>query len=294
MVRLLMRLDLGSDMSLGALSSIVQDVSVVLDLGLRVDAVAARSDARREIERLWTDRSDELYDQSQRLDAPSSEELRRLLEQRREADRFRERLAVIPPDFWWEEWYGAGRYSSRKERPGFVSPPAFWASLGATEAQLSELAPNLFAQLVAEEAGRRLPSVPVVESLTYQSPLEVVLIVAGTIATGAGFKFGTFTELAKLIRDWSADKRQSEVRVNQAEARVEREHAQAEKTRAETREILAQASKTELETELLRRFASQTNRLDDLVEAGVMPRELQAVAQLTSADVEVELTEDES
>jgi multidrug resistance efflux pump len=96
------------------------------------------------------------------------------------------------------------------------------------------------------------------------------------------------------MRDWSADKRQAEIRVRQASVNIEHDEAEIGRIQAQTREINARASKAELETELLRRFAAQTNRVDALVEAGVTPRELQAVAQLTSADMAVEFTEDET
>jgi len=287
LARLMIRLDLGPGASLGALSSVVEDLSAVHDLGLRVDAVAARRDARDHIERLWRDQPGQIFEQSLQLDEASSYDMRRLLDERRQADAFRERLEGTPPEIWFEDWYRLQRRLGGKGSGRFLSPLFPWAQGGA-DFQLSAIAPQVFARLVSDEVGRRQPSVPSVERLSYENPIELILVGVGGLLAGAGFKFGTFTDLARLIRDWSADKRRAEVH-------VEREQAEVDRTRAEIRELDARASKTEVETEVLRRYALQGNRVDDLVEAGLAPRELRAIAQLSSVSaVDVEATDDDA
>ncbi len=297
MARITIRVNLGPGSTLGALHAVVEDLSVLLDLGLRVDTMAAQRDAEDTIERWWRDQPGQIYERSLRLDERASAELQRLIEQRNREDELRERLAATPPEIWLEEWYRVRRRYGGKAWPRMLPPPfAAWSSLA--DSPLHDLAPEISARLVAEEAAHLLPSVPTVERLSYENPLELILIGVAGVLTGAGFKFGTFTELAKLIRDWSADKREREAQARQAaanarraEVQVRREEAEVDRTRAETREIDARASKAEVEAEILRRYALQGNRVDDLVEAGLAPRELQAVAQLSSATVEVEVDE---
>jgi hypothetical protein len=150
---------------------------------LRVDLAVVRTDARFEIERLWRDSPSQLYEQSLRLDSASSEVLRDLLDQRRELDDLRDRMHGAPPEIWLDEWYRALRRFGRKGRSWAGAAPFPWASTGSRELQLGEMAPHIFARLVNEEAGRQLPSVPTVESLSYENPLELVLAVAGAITT---------------------------------------------------------------------------------------------------------------
>jgi hypothetical protein len=280
--RLQIGMDLGAGATLGALSAAVEDLSVLLDLGLRVDAVAGRRDAETEIERWWADQPSRLLQRSNQDDRLLGD-LNRLLKRRRREDEISDQMGEVPPEIWIEEWYRLQRSFGGKGLSQRAMPPLFWSLLA--ESRLSEVAPNLYAHLVAEEVGRRSPTVPRVERLSYENPLEVILIGIGVV-TGAGFKFGTFTELAKLVRDWSVEKRQGE-------GRVTREAAEVDRTRAETRELNARASKAELETEILRRYALQGNRLGDLVEVGLAPRELQAVAQLTAANIDLQINENE-
>lgn len=296
MARLTIRLNLGPGASLGALSAVVEDLSVLQDLALRVDAIAARRDAEATVERWWRESPWEIHERSSRLDEGSAVQIRRLLDQRRRDDEISERLAGAPPEMWFEEWYRRQRqYFGKRGSARFGTPP-FWSSL--SESRLAELAPDIFAQLVAYEVSQHLTPVPSVERLTYENPIEFILIGVAGVLTGAGFKFGTFTELAKLIRDWSAEKQANQAKAReatavaeQAEVRVQRERADVARTEAETRELHARASKAEVEAEIMRRYALQGNRVDDLVEAGLAPRELQAMAQLTAGAVDVEIDE---
>lgn len=298
MARLTIRLNVGPSASLGALSAVVEDLSVLQDLGLRVDAIAARRDAEATVERWWHDSPGQMFERSRRLDEDSLVQMRRLLEERRRADEISEQLAGAPPEIWLEEWYRLQRrYLGKAGSRRLVLPPLFSSSLG--ESRLADLAPDIFTQLVAGEVAQHLPSVPSVERLTYENPIELILIGVAGALTGAGFKFGTFTELAKLIRDWSSEKQVSESKAReaaaaaaQAEVRVQRERADIARTEAETRELHARASKTEIEAEIMRRFALQGNRVEDLIEAGLAPREIQAVAQLAAGTVDVEIDED--
>lgn len=296
MARLTLRLNLGSGASLGAVSAVVADLSVLQDLGLRVDAMATRRDAEVSVDRWWREAPGQISERSVRLDERSSAQIRRLLDQRRRDDEFSERLAGAPPEMWFEEWYRwQRRYAGKQGAPRFTPPP-FWPSL--SQSRLADLAPDIFAQLVADEVSRHLPPVPAVERLTYENPIELILIGVAGVVTSAGFKFGTFTELAKLIRDWSAEKQANQSRAreaaavaDQAEVRVQRERAEVARTEAETRELSARATKAEIEAEIMRRYALQGNRIDDLVDAGLAPRELQAVAQLTAGAVELQIDE---
>ena len=296
MARLTIRLNLGPGASLGTLSAVVEDLSVLQDLGLRVDAIASRRDAELTIERWWSDSPDQIDERSRRLDEASSAQMRRLLDQRRRDDEITERLASAPPEIWFEEWYRLQRrYSSKGGARRFVPLP-FQSSLSAS--RLAEIAPDIFVQLVADQVAQHLPPVPSVQRLTYENPIELVLIGVAGVLTGAGFRFGTFTEIAKLIRDWSAEKQTNQAKAReaaavaaQAEVRVQRERADVARSEAETRELLARASKAEIEAEIMRRYARQGNRVDDLIEAGLAPRELQAVAQLAAGAVDVEIDE---
>lgn len=304
MARVRIWINVGSGATLGSLQSVIDDLSVLQDLGLRVDSSVAQRDAENTIERWWRDqpgqineRSLRLDERSLRLDERSLTEIQRLLEQRRLDEEFSERVAGAPPEIWLEEWYRLQRRSlGRRSARMPLMPLGYWSS--PAEARLRVVAPDIFEQLVADEAAQHLPSVPTVERLNYENPLELVLIGVTGFLTAAGFKFGTFTELAELIRDWSADKREREAQVKQAaadalraEVQVRREEAEVRRTDAETREINARASKAEVEAEVLRRYALQGNRVDDLVAVGLAPRELQAIAQLTAGTVDVEVDE---
>lgn len=295
MARVTIRIDLGPGASLGAVAGVVDDLLVVHDLGLRVDTISARRDAEETIEGWWRDSPGQFVERALNLDEPISSRLQRLIDQRNQEDAIAERFANAPPEMWFDEWYRMQRRYLGKGSPRRLLAPPFWPS--ASEVSLAEAAPNLFARLVAEEFARGVPPVPTVERLSYQNPIELVLIGVGLL-TATGFKLGTFTEIAKLIRDWSAEKqeRQDQARhtranADRAELGAVRERAEIERTEAETREINARASKAEAEAEILRRYAAQGGRLDDLIEAGLAPRELQAVAQLTAGTVEVEVDE---
>ena len=298
MARVTIRVNLGPGASLGAVAGVVDDLLVIHDLGLRVDIICARRDAEETIEGWWRDSPGQLVERSLNLDESTSSRLQRLLDQRRQEDEVAERLAGAPPEIWFDEWYRMQRrYSGQGSRRRFLPPP-FWPA--ASEVSLAEVAPDLFARLVAEEFGRHVQPVPTVERLSYQNPIELVLIGVGSLVTAAGFKFGTFTEIAKLIRDWSTDKqerqdqaRQTRANADRAELGSLRERAEIERTEAETREINARASKAEAEAEVLRRYALQGGRVDDLIEAGLAPRELRAMADLTAGTVEVEVDENE-
>lgn len=296
MARVTVRINLGPGASLGAVAGVVDDLLVIHDLGLRVDIIGARRDAEETIEGWWRDSPGQLAERSLNLDESTSSRLQRLLDQRRQEDEVAEHLAGAPPEMWFDEWYHMQRrYFGKGSRRRFLPPP-FWPA--ASEVSLAEVAPDLFARLVAEEFGRYVQQVPTVERLSYQNPIELVLIGVGSLVTAAGFKFGTFTEMAKLIRDWSADKqerqdqaRQTRANADRAELGSLRERAEIERTDAETREINARASKAEAEAEVLRRYARQGGRVEDLIEAGLAPRELQAMAELTAGTVEVEVDE---
>jgi hypothetical protein len=285
--------------TLGTLSAVVEDLSVLLDLGLRVDAVAARRDAENAIERWWIDQPTQLLERLTVQDERLSGDLHRLLERRQREDEIGDRLAGAPPEVWFEEWYRLQRrFGGKGSSRWLLSTPLLWSPLA--DSRLGEIAPDLYAQLVADEVRLRLPTVPTVERVSYENPLEVILVGVAGVLTGVGFKFGTFTEFLKIIRDWPAERREGQARAREAEAtasqaevRVQREAAEVDRVRAETRELNARASKAELEAEILRRYALQGNRLDDLVEVGLVPRELQAMTQLTAGDIALELDEDE-
>lgn len=296
LARVTIRLNLGPGATLGAVASVVDNLTVIHDLGLRVDAIVARRDAAATVEDWWRNSPGQIYERSLSLGETSSARLQQLLQQRERDDYIQDRLASTPPELWFEEWYQLQRRYLGKGSPRrFVPPPLLWSSL--RESNLADVAPDLFARLVADEVGRHLPPTPAVERLAYENPVEVILIGVGLL-TGAGFKFGTFTDIAKLIRDWSADKDENRARAreaaavaDQAEIRVRRERAEVERTEAETRELHARASKAEVEAEILRRYALQGNDIDDLVAAGLAPQELEAMAQLSAGSVEVEVDE---
>jgi len=294
------RINLGPGASLGVVAGVVDDLLVLHDFGLRVDAISARRDAEESIEGWWRDSPNQLLERSLRFDESSAARLRRLIDQRGQEDAIAERLANVPPEMWLEEWYHLQRRYSGKGSPRRpLLPPPFWSA--SREVRLAEVAPSLFARLVSEEFGRRVPPVPTVERLSYQNPIELVLIGVGGLLTGAGFKFGTFTEIAKLIRDWSADKQERQDQARQARADADRaelgslrERAEINRIEAETREINSRASRDEAEAEVLRRYAALGGRVDDVIEAGLGPRELLAMAQLTAGAVEVEVDENGS
>lgn len=298
MARLTIRIDVGPGVSLGAVSSVVEDLSALHQLGVRVDQIAARRDAETTVERWWRDSPGQILERSNRFDEEQLAEWQQLLAQREHDDELRQRIAEAPPEFWFDEWYRWRRRYLANTRAGrAVPPPAPWSL--TSESRLAEVAPGLFSQLVNGEAARLMPPIPSVERLTYENPVELILIGVGVL-TGAGFKFGTFTELAKLIRDWSSEKQLNEARAReaaaqaeQAEVRVENERASVERTRAETRELHARANKAEIEAEVMRRYALQGGRADDLVRAGLALREIEAIAQLTTGEVEVETDEDD-
>lgn len=288
MARLRLQIEIGRLTTLGSLALALEDLSVVSDLSLKVDRLVARADAEEEVERLWRYEPRSLLDREYPRSDGHSRELVDTIEARQEADRLWSRLEGVPPEIWFEEWY---RYQRRGKgrRFGVPSPFAFLPLQGHVE--LRDLSPRLFQALATSEMSRRLPEPAQVEFASYRNPLEVVLIVSGAL-TAAGFKFGTFTELARMIRDWSAEKRQAELRAERDAIGLNRDRAEIEKVMAETREINARASKAEIEAEVLARFARQTGRADELVQAGIGPRELEAISRLSSSSIEVEVDED--
>lgn len=294
MARVTIRIDIGPGASLGALASVVNDLSALQDLGLRTDRVAARREAASTIERRWRESPGDILERSRLTDELAMSRIHDLVDRRRRDDEVVERMLGTPPELWLEEWFYAQR---RGRKTGRFTLPPLWA-LSEREFELATVAPDIFSSLVEAEAAVNLPSVPAVERLTYSNPIELVLLGVGGLLTGAGFKFGTFTELAKLIRDWSSEKERSAAEAreaaavaDQAEIRVDRERSDVARSEAETREILARASKTEMEAEILRRYAVQGNRIDDLVEAGLASPEIEAMASLSAAAVDVEIDE---
>ena len=116
-----------------------------------------------------------------------------------------------------------------------------------------------------------------VESLSYQNPIIIVFGVGAAVV--AGFKHGTFVEVAKLIRDWSGIRRQRE--------------ADIAKTQAETREINARASRVELEAELRRKLSPLSTRAPSVADIEPSSDQLAAINRLADSSVTVEVVEDD-
>ena len=279
MARLSIKINLGPGASIGALSSVVGDLSAIQDLSLRLDTIAIRRDAVRQIEHLWRENPDLLLERGSSFSGASSEQMAQLLSAREQFDQLRSFVDEVSPDYWLDEMYRIQRFSPKNagrafNRFGLMHMAALAQPFSLP--RLSEAAPELYADLVADETARRLPTVPTVERLVYENPFEIILAV---IVLGvAGLKYGAFTEFAKMIRDWSADKRlrEAEADLKQADARLRN----------------AEASKAEAEAEVARRFANQTSRLDDLDEAAPTPGEIGAISRTSGRDIEVRLDED--
>lgn len=263
-------LDVGAGSTLGGLARAVEDLSVVMDLGLRIDMEASRRLAEDNLERLWRDQPDALTERVLGWDEPAAANLHSLLEQRQlwEDLLFEGRR----PPASLEDW---NRLRLYVRRFGMVNPFIGGAPFAAT---LKSSAPDVFAALAANDAARIAPEAPNVGSLHYENPLDLVLLgVAGVI--GAGFKYGTFVELVKLLRDWSIDK----------------DHARAnvEKTRAETREANARASQIEFETQLRKAAATQLQGTPpELLEAAFDGLEIEALRGLSRTAIEMTVDED--
>jgi hypothetical protein len=269
--RVRVRLDLGAGVTLGGLAEVMGDMSTTMDLGLKVDRQIAEFEAGREVERLWRERPRVLVERFER-DEWAAGELRILQEMREFVEGFREH--PVPPDLWYGEWVRFQRRVGGK-RARRVAPP--WPWFTADVWSLREANADLYSRLVASEAGRHLAAVPIVESLAYQNPLEVVILFVGG-AAAAGCKYGTFVEILKVIRDWSGARGQA--------------HANAEKTKAETREINARASQTELETEIRRKLAVHAVTHPELGKLEFSQDELSALRRLSAAETDVVIEDD--
>lgn len=281
MARVTITIDAGPGASIGALAGVIGDVSKVMDFGLTVDRAVAESTAAQEVERLWRDQPGSILERLQGADEDDYVEVRSVIDERRLLDEFLDR-GPLPPDLWFEEWYQFRRRTRARSSRRYATPPPF--SLPFYElASFREVSPDSYTRLVAIELIDRLPSVPVVESLTYQNPITIVFEIGSAVGASAiivaGFKYGAFVEFAKLIRDWSRTRRQSDVDI--------------ERTRAETREINARANRIELETELRRKMAPLKVRVPAIGDVEPTDDQLDAIGRLADSDLKVEEEDDE-
>ena len=266
MARLRIQLDLGPRASLGVLSLTVDDLSVVQDLGLRVDAAVSRRDAERWIESLWRENPDQLREQDLKSSTGRhSDRVGRLLSERALIDELRERFVELPPELWIHEWI-----RSRRQALGSDNFPLNRGSRPFSDQtwqqpipRLSDLAPDLYSDLVAVEAALRMPTVPTVERLVYENPLEIKL--AGVFSVRAGLREGAFLAFLALIRDWRAD------------AGIAKARASQEETKAK----------------LYKKLVEQGFPLDDLKYAEPTPKELGSMDRLAGFETEFDLDEDD-
>ncbi len=274
MARVIITIDAGPNASVGELAGIIGDVSHVMDFGLTVDRAVAESSAVQEVDRLWRNQPGALLERLQGSDDGDYGEIRLLVEERRLLAEFLDR-GPLPPDLWIEEWYRfRRRFFVENSRRYLTSSPFSLPFYGS--GALQEVSPDSYSRLVAIESAARLPGVPIVESLTYQNPIIIVFGIGAVIA--AGFRYGTFVECAKLVRDWSGMRRQRD--------------AEIERTQAETREINARASRIELETEFRRRMAQLAIRVPSVSDVEPTGDQINAIGRLADSDFEVEVEED--
>jgi hypothetical protein len=279
--RVIITIDAGPGASIGALAGIIGDVSQVMDFGLTVDHAIAESTGAQEVDRLWRDEPGAILERLQGSDEGAHADVRSLVDERRLFDEFLDR-GPFPPDMWFEEWYQFRRRARSGSSRRYPRSSPFSMS-GYQTASLQEASPSSYSQLVAIESANRMPRVPVVESLTYQNPITIVFEVGTALGIGgvtyAGFRFGTFVEFAKLIRDWSGIRRQRE--------------ANSAKTQAEAREINARASRIEAETEFRRQRAPLAARVPAVAEVEPTSNQLDAIIRLADSNVGVEVEDDE-
>jgi hypothetical protein len=213
---MLFRFDLGSEVSPGELSQSVVDMSLVTDVALRWSAARAESEARDEITRLAA------YDPDQLRERVREQDLQ-VVDALREAHRLWDELEGAPPDIWVYEWRRLFR-----RRYGKLGREAAYAFPWFAPIDLQGFAPALFADLVAQEAGRRRPEPVRVESLRYENPVEWILV-------GAGILLGTggIAKLIEIGRDWSTTRRTNRAAADQAEAKARRAWADASKAEQE-------------------------------------------------------------
>ncbi|MHB1524637.1 MAG: hypothetical protein ACYCYB_11870 [Candidatus Dormibacteria bacterium] len=273
---MIITIDAGSNASIGALASIIGDMSQVMDFGLTVDRAVAESSAVQEVDRLWRDEPSAILERFQATDEGEYAEVRSMVNERQLLNEFLDQQGPLPPDLWLEHWYQFRRRVGNESSRRYLTSSPFFLPFDRS-ASLQEVSPDSFARLVAIESADRLPGVPVVESLTYQNPIIIVFGIEAAIA--AGFKYGTFVEFAKLIRDWSGIRHQR--------------NAQIEKTQAETREINARASRIEFGTEWRRKMASLAIHVPAVGEVEPTSDQLDAIGRLANSDFKVEEHDDE-
>ena len=257
---------MGAGASVSAVSSAVADLAAVERLGFRIDTAASRRDAERRIENLWRDNPDEILTRLRSLPDDALEGFGRLMFEHERRVALRRLMDDLPTDAWFEE---RGALQKRLE----AAPDAFlryrmlpWIALAEQSPTLRDVAPHVFAGLVAAEAEGRIPAIPSVEHLTYRNPIE--LWVAITFFGVAGLKYGAFAKILEIIRDWPSDR---------------------EKGKAEAREANARADLMETRAEFARIFARQTARQDELSEARLTASELEAIDRLTDSQITLEL-----
>lgn len=279
MARLSIKINLGPEASIGALSSVVGDLSVIQGLSSRLDRIACRRDAARRVEQLWVEDPTLLIERSLAHPGRSDQERHLMVV---EQMRLREFPGVYD-EMSSDDWVDALRelqviLMDKRKRPLSQIGLMRLASLAQPFAipRLSDVSPDLYEDLVADEMNNRWPTVPAVERLVYENPFEIVLVIA--VLGVAGLKYGSFVEFARLIRDWSADKqsRQHEANLKKADVRVRN----------------AEASKAEAGPEVAWRFANQTSRIDDLEKAAPTDEETGAMSRTSDLDVEIRLDED--
>ena len=123
MPRMIITIDFGPNASIGALASVIGDVSQVMDFGLVVDQKVAEWDAAQEVERLWRNQPDALLERIQSEDETAYTELRSLVNERNLWEEFLNH-GPFPPDLIYEEWY---RF--RRRIRGQTSSPFLTSSL---------------------------------------------------------------------------------------------------------------------------------------------------------------------
>ena len=218
MARARIHFDLGPGASLGSLATTVSDLSAVLDLGLRIDSLAGRREAERRIETLWRENPRQLREQAFDRSDDLGGRMQQLLEDWEELGQLRGLLWELPLEAWVggreripKHAYQAFRHLQRARSP-------LLSALTQPLPHLSEVAPQLYAELCADETLRRMPGMPTVEHFIYENPLQIELAWTAAVGIGAyaGFKYNGFVRIMELIRDWSTVRRTNLARAEQA------------------------------------------------------------------------------
>jgi hypothetical protein len=241
MPRTRVSVDLGPEVSVSELAGVTNDFASISNLALRWSAAGSAAAARSEIEGL-SGSSNELGRYGSRL----TERETALLNEYTRARSIWEEFVDYPPPLAVEEMWrlarrGKGsRYLAFGLMNPFAGPP-----------RLEQIDPALFEKLLAFRAGELSDGPPVVESLSYENPWEII-VAAGTGMLGGG----ALTGLLVLLRDWKSGRRASEAAASTAEAQARhadrQARAAADQAVADARRSAAQASIEETKASLIR------------------------------------------